>query len=137
MSPGDMKLEIWLAMFQKLVETQVDQNRSPPIDLAQHIEYYKDSFQMIHRIALTESDSSPSLESSHLADVRSVAAPARSAVGAGPGRPGAADLSPLASLRRQSASGGGGSAVSASTLENPNSSDPHHLHSLLTHQARQ
>ncbi len=63
MSPGDMKLERWLAMFQKLVETQVEQNRPPPADIAQQIEYYKDAFRTIHRIAMNESDPNSTLES--------------------------------------------------------------------------
>ena len=117
MSPGDMKLERWLVMLQKLVETQVDQGRPPPADIPRQIDYYKDAFRTIHRIAITESDSNPSLDSGQLADVRSVSTPVNSSANTFP-RP---DSTP-ASLSQQRYASSGDSAHMALPLERSQSS---------------
>ena len=72
MCPGDLNLERLLSMFHDMVETQVDQNQSPPVDKEQQLEYYKDALRKTWRIVFPESDRRQFLEPGPLAEVRVV-----------------------------------------------------------------
>ncbi|RDW91694.1 hypothetical protein BP5796_02859 [Coleophoma crateriformis] len=87
--PADLKIERLLEIFQSIVDTNIQQDRKPPADQPQQIDYYKECVRKLFKIILPRAPSSENMLSgsatNQRGDTRSISTPANSGTTSAPG----------------------------------------------------